>query len=453
MTSGITQRLEHEKIGKLLLHYAIPAVIGTIVNSLYNIIDRIYIGQGVGSFAISGLALTFPILIFLQAFGMLVGAGTSARVSIYLGRKDNALANNVLGNALMLTFLFSVLTIVPSMIFLKDLLIVFGGSEQTIPYAEAYLYIAIPGNILAALSFSFNSVMRASGYPRKAMVTMLVGAVLNILLDPLFIFVFDMGIRGAAIATVISMAVSASLVMHHFLLKDSIVRFHKQYFKLKWPIVISILTIGMSPFAMQLAASAVNALMNSSLIQYGGDLAVGAYGIINSFGLLLVMLVIGVAQGMQPIVGFNYGAGHYLRVIQTLKLVIIVATIITSTGFLCAFFIPEIIVSAFTSDAELIAIASQGMHIAFMALVIVGFQIVSGNFFQSIGIAWKSILLSVTRQCLFLIPAILIVPSYFQLNGVWMASPIADILSSVVAAGFLGWQIKKLKEKATLKKI
>lgn len=448
MTSEITQRLEHDKIGKLLLHYAIPAVIGTIVNSLYNIIDRIYIGQGVGSFAISGLALTFPILIFLQAFGMLVGAGTAARVSIYLGRKENALANNVLGNALTLTFLFSALTIIPSMIFLKDLLILFGGSEQTIPYAEAYLYITIPGNILAALSFSFNSVMRASGYPRKAMVTMLAGAVLNIILDPLFIFVFDMGIRGAAVATIISMAVSASLVMHHFLLKDSIVRFQKQYFKLKWPIVISILTIGMSPFAMQLAASAVNALMNSSLIHYGGDLAVGAYGIINSFGLLLVMLVVGVAQGMQPIVGFNYGAGHYLRVIKTLKLVIIIATIITSTGFLCAFFIPEIIVGAFTSDAELTAIASRGMHITFMAFAIVGFQMVSGNFFQSIGIAWKSIFLSITRQCLFLIPAILVVPTFFQLNGVWMASPIADILSSVVAAGFLGWQIKKLKEKS-----
>lgn len=446
MTNEITQRLEHDHIGKLLLHYAIPAVIGTVVNSLYNIIDRAYIGHGVGPLAISGLALTFPILIFMQAFGMLVGAGASARISIFLGRKNNDQANNVLGNALILTFLFSGVTIALSLIFLKDLLILFGGSEQTIPYAESYLYITIPGNILAALSFSFNGVMRASGYPKKAMVTMLTGAILNILLDPLFIFVFDMGIQGAAIATIISMAVSAGMVMHHFLDPKSIVRFQKKYFKLKLPIVLSIITIGMSPFAMQLTASGVNALMNSSLIKYGGDFAVGAYGIINSFGILLVMLVLGVSQGMQPIIGFNYGAKHYHRVLQTLKLGIIIATIITSTGFVCCAFIPELIVQAFTSDKEMITIAANGMRITSGAFIIVGFQMVTGNFFQSIGIAWKSMFLSIIRQCLFLLPALLIVPQYFQLNGVWMAPPIADTLSAIVAGLFLWHQIKTLQK-------
>lgn len=446
MTNEITQRLEHERIGKLLLYYAIPAVIGTVVNSLYNIIDRVFIGQGVGPLAISGLALTFPILTFMQAFGMLVGAGASARISIYLGRKEHATANHVLGNALMLTFLFSALTITLGLVFLKDLLLLFGGSEQTIPYAESYLYITIPGNILAALSFSFNGMMRASGYPKKAMLAMLTGAILNILLDPVFIFIFGMGIQGAAIATVISMAVSAGMVMHHFMKKESIVRFHYKYFKLKTSIVLGILAIGMSPFAMQMAASAVNAIMNTSLTRYGGDLAVGAFGITMSFGLLLVMLVLGVSQGMQPIVGFNYGAGHYKRVLQTLKLVTIVATTITSIGFLCSTFIPHLIVRAFTVDTELTEIAVNGMRITFSAFAIVGFQMVAGNFFQSIGIAWKSMLLSIMRQCLFLIPALLIVPRYFGLDGVWMASPIADTLSAVVAALFIYWQVRKLRK-------
>lgn len=446
MTNEITQRLEHERVGKLLLHYAIPAVIGTVVNSLYNIIDRIFIGQGVGPLAISGLALTFPILTFMQAFGMLVGAGASARISIYLGRKDNATANHVLGNALMLTFLFSALTITLGLVFLKDLLLLFGGSEQTIPYAESYLYITIPGNILAALSFSFNGMMRASGYPKKAMAAMLTGAILNILLDPVFIFVFDMGIQGAAIATVISMTVSAGMVMYHFVKKDSIVRFQYAYFKLKASVVLGILAIGMSPFAMQMAASAVNAIMNTSLTRYGGDLAVGAFGITMSFGLLLVMLVLGVSQGMQPIVGFNYGARLYGRVLETLKLVIIVATTITSIGFLCSMFIPHLIVRAFTTDPGLTEIAVNGMRITFSAFVIVGFQMVAGNFFQSIGIAWKSMFLSIMRQCLFLIPALLVVPRYFGLDGVWMASPIADVLSAVVAAMFIYWQVRKLQK-------
>lgn len=446
MSDTITQRLEQEPIGKLLLSYATPAVIGTIVNSLYNIVDRIFIGQGVGSLAISGLALTFPILTFLQAFGMLVGAGASARVSIFLGRKENEKADNVLGNALVLTCFFSAVTIIPAMIFLKDLLLVFGGSEQTIPYAETYLYITIPANFLATLSFSYNAVMRASGYPTKAMIAMLIGAILNILLDPVFIFALNMGIQGAAIATVISLAVSASIVMSHFIQKSSIVRFQRKYFKLDWKIILGILSIGMSPFAMQLAASLVNILLNTSLIKYGGDLAVGAYGIINSFGILLIMLVLGISQGMQPIVGFNYGAGLNGRVIKTLKLAIIIATLITSTGFFCSFFIPEFIVRAFTPDPELISIASNGLHITFAAFIIVGFQMVTGIFFQSIGIAWKAMLQSLLRQCVFLIPALLIAPLYYGLDGVWMASPIADILAAIVSGAFLGWQVRKLKK-------
>lgn len=447
MRNEITWRLEHEKISRLLLHYAIPAIIGTMVNALYNIVDRIYIGQGVGALAMSGLTLTFPILLFLQAFGMLVGAGAATRVSIHLGRKANDLADNVLGNALTLTFVFAAITIIPSLVFLEDLLLWFGGSEQTIPFAADYLYIAIPGNILASLSFSFNAVMRASGYPKKAMITMMIGAVLNVILDPIFIFWLDMGIQGAAIATVISMAASAVFVMSHFLNKESLVRFHKKYLALKPHIVWNIVTIGVSPFAMQLAGSMVTVLMNHSLKRHGGDLAIGANGIITSVGMLLVMLIIGVAQGMQPIVGFNYGAGHYKRALDTLKLVIITSTCITGTGFLCSLFFPEVIVRAFTNDAGLSAISANGLRLTLLAFVIVGSQISISQYFQSIGVAWKAMFLSLSRQCLFLIPALLILPPLMGLDGVWLAGPFSDVLAALVAWLFLYDHVKNVKKR------
>lgn len=448
MTEEITWRLENEKISRLLVHYAIPAVIGTMVNALYNIVDRVFIGQGVGPLAISGLTLTFPILLFLQAFGMLVGAGAATRVSIHLGRKAKDLAENVLGNAFTLTFVFSALTIIPSMLYMHELLSWFGGSEQTIPYAEDYLYIAIPGNLLASLSFSFNAVMRASGYPKKAMVTMMIGAVANVILDPIFIFWFDMGIRGAAIATVISMALSAAFVMWHFVQKGSLVRFHTGYFRLRWPIVWNILTIGVSPFAMQLAGSLVNVVMNNSLKTYGGDLAIGASGIMTSVAMLLVMLIIGIAQGMQPIVGYNYGAGKPQRALETLKLVIIVSTLITGTGFLCSFLFPEVIVKAFTNDPELIVISANGLRLTLLAFLVVGSQLAISQFFQSIGIAWKAMFLSLSRQCLFLIPAILFLPPFLGLDGVWLASPLSDVLAALTAWLFLWHHVKNVKKQA-----
>ena len=450
MSNEITWRLEHEKPGRLLLNYAVPAVVGTMVNSLYNIVDRMYIGHGVGSLAISGLTLTFPIMMFLQAFGMLIGAGAAARVSIFLGKKEKDKAENVLGNALILTFILSFFTITPSLVFLKDLLVWFGGSENTIPYAKDYLYLVIPANILTSLSFGFNSIMRASGYPKKAMFTMLIGAVLNIILDPIFIFVFDMGIRGAAIATVISMAVSAAFVLHHFVSKESLIRFRKKYFKLDWQIIGHIVSIGISPFAMQLGGSLVNVVMNNSLYTYGGDLALGANGIIVSVALLLVMLVIGISQGMQPIIGFNYGAGHHHRVMETLRLVIITSTGVMGLGWLCSVFFPEIIVKGFTSDQELIAITTNGLKLNFSLLIVVGSQITISHFFQSIGVAWKTILLSLSRQMIFLIPALFILPPIFGLNGVWLAAPLSDGLATVTAWSFLIHYVMKKKKKSRL---
>ena len=450
MSNDITWRLAHEKPGRLLLHYAVPAVVGTMVNSLYNIVDRIYIGHGVGSLAISGLTLTFPIMMFLQAFGMLVGSGSAARISIFLGEKEKDRAENVLGNALILIFIISFFTITLSMVFLKDLLIWFGGSENTIPYATDYLYIIIPTNILTSLSFGFNAIMRASGYPKKAMFTMLIGAVLNIILDPIFIFVFDMGIRGAAIATVISMTVSAAFVMHHFISKESLIRFRKKYFKLDWQVIGHIVSIGISPFSIQLGGSLVNVVMNNSLYTYGGDLALGAIGIIVSFAMLLVMLVIGISQGMQPIVGFNYGAGHHHRVMETLRLVIITSTGIMGLGWLCSLFIPEVIVKGFTSDPELVAITTNGLRLDFALLIVVGSQIAINHFFQSIGVAWKTILLSLSRQMIFLIPALFILPPMLGLNGVWLAAPLSDGLATITAWSFLWHYVLKMKKNLML---
>lgn len=445
----ITYKLGNQKIPSLLLSYAIPAVVGTMVNALYHIINRAFIGQVVGPMAISGLTLTFPILMFLQAFGMLVGAGSATRVSIFLGRKDNDLAENVLGNALTLTFILSALTLIPSLVFMEDLLVLFGGSEQTIPYAKEYLYISIPGNLLATLSFSFNSIMRASGYPRHAMTFMVMGGVLNVLFDWLFIFVFKWGISGAAWATICAMSLTSVLVLNHFTRDKSIIRFRTKYFKPNKRIMLSIFTIGMSPFAMQLAGSLVNVIMNQSLKSYGGDLAIGASGIISSIGMLFVLLILGISQGMQPIVGFNYGAGNQDRVRETFRFVIIAATVITSIGAVCSVFFPGAFVRAFTTDGELKGIAENGLIISMSVFFIVGSQIVISQFFQSIGIAWKAMFLSLSRQCLYLIPSILFLPTIFGLDGVWMASPFSDVLAALTAWVFLWYHMKTTKEVKT----
>jgi len=390
------------------------------------------------------LALTLPVLILLQAFGMLIGAGSAARISIFLGQKNKEGAEKILGNALILTFLFTGITIVLSMVFMKPMLRAFGGSEATIPYAEQFLRIMIPGNIFAALSFGFNNMMRASGYPTKAMLTMIIGAISNVILAPVFIFWFKWGIEGAAIATVISMGISTVWVMTHFMRHDSYLRIRKEHLRLDKVIVWSIISIGLSPFFMQLAASFVNVIINTSLKKYGGDLAVGAYGINSSLALLLVMFIVGLNQGMQPIIGYNYGAGHYDRVYQVLRKTIFAATIVAGMGTLCALLIPETIVRAFTTDQEMIHIASHGLRILLSAFFIVGFQTVATNFFQCIGMAAKSIFLSLTRQCLLLIPCLLVLPHFLDLDGVWMAQPVSDILSAVLTAVFLWYQLRKI---------
>ncbi len=433
-TVAPANKLATENIGKLLWNYSLPAIIGTVVMSLYNIVDRIFIGQGVGPLAISGLALTFPFMNILMAFGMLIGAGSASRVSITLGQNNKDKAEKILANAVILTFLISGTAVILSLIFMNDLLRMFGGTDNTIQYAHDYMIIIIPGGIFTALYFGLNNILRASGYPQKAMYNILLGASINIVLDPIFIFVFDWGIQGAAIATVISYFFGTINVASHFMLKSSTLRFHIHNFKLEKDIVKSILSIGMSPFSMQLGTSLVVIFINSTLLKYGGDLAIGAYGIINSINMLVVMFIVGLNQGSQPIVGFNYGARNFERVFKTLRYTIVIATGLSTIGFIIGTFIPTQAVSLFTSDVELKRIAAVALHISVIMFPVIGFQVVVSNFFQSIGKAKLSIFLSLTRQFIFLIPAIFILPTIFGLNGAWAVMPVSDGLASITSA-------------------
>ena len=430
--TSTSNSLATENIGKLLWTYTLPAMVGTVVMSLYNIVDRIFIGQVVGPLAISGLALTFPFMIVLMAFGMLIGAGSASRISITLGQNDKHKAEKILGNAVTLTFIISGTAIILSLIFMDDILRLFGGTENTLQYAREFMQIIIPGGIFTALYFGLNNILRASGHPRKAMYNILLGAIVNIVLDPLFIYVFDWGIQGAALATVIAYIVGTINVSVHFFAKSSPLRFHMENFRLDKEIVKSILSIGMSPFSMQIGTSVVVILINSTLLKHGGDLAIGAYGIINSINMLVVMFIIGLNQGSQPIVGYNYGAGNYHRMFETLRLGVIIGTILSSIGFIIGMFFPHQVVSLFTSDKELIDIAAVAQRITVAVFPIIGFQIVISNFFQSIGKAKVSIFLSLTRQFIFLIPAILVLPVFWGLNGAWASMPVSDGLSSIV---------------------
>ena len=446
------ERLAHERIPRLLIHYGVPAIVGTMVNALYSVVDRIFIGQGVSEFAITGLALTFPILIFIQAFGMLIGVGASSRVSILLGENKHDQAERILSNALLLTLVTQVLTLVPVMIWLDDILRALGANDRTLPFAYDYLKIMIPGNIFSTLCFSFNAVMRASGYPYKAMVTMLIGAGLNTVLDAIFIYVFDWGIEGAAWATVIAMAVSSAFVMQHFLSSKSEVQFRRRNMRLSSEQILAILSIGMSPFFLQLLSSGITFLINSTLARYAenplmADRAVGAYGIINSAALVGFMFMLGIAQGMQPIVGYNYGARAMDRVRQAFK-------ICSSTNFGIGAFVtivavvaPGLIASLFTSSPEMIEASAHALRLCLYGFAFVGFQVTATQFFQSIGFGGKALLLSLSRQILFLLPALFLFPLLWGSTGVWLAMPFSDIAAGVLGMILMYYQFKIFDRK------
>ena len=433
-----------ENIGKLLLQYSIPAIIGMTITSLYNIIDSIFIGHGVGAMAISGLAITFPLMNLVVAFCVLISAGGATISSIRLGQKDYEGATKVLGNTLMLCLTNSILFGGISFLFLDPILRFFGASHDTLPYARDFMQVILLGTPITYVMIGLNNVMRATGYPRKAMLTSMVTVVANVIIAPIFIFHFDWGIRGAALATVVSQLIGMIWVIQHFRNPDSFVHFRPGFWKMERRIIASIFSIGMSPFLMNVTACAIVILINNSLLKYGGDTAIGAYGIINRLLMLYVMIVMGLTMGMQPIVGYNYGAQKMDRVKRTLRLGIIVGALITSSGFLICQLFPGTVSAIFTDSKELIDIAVTGIRICTLAFPFVGIQIVISSFFQSIGMVKISIFLSLSRQLVYLLPGLLLLPATYGVKGVWMSMPISDGLAFVTAVIILLVYIKKI---------
>ena len=423
-----------ERISKLLTQYAIPAIIAMTASSLYNMADSIFIGHGVGALAISGLALTFPLMNLAAAFGSLVGVGASTLVSVKLGQKDYEGANHVLGNVLMLNVLLGLAFTVVFLLFLDPILYFFGASEQTLPYAHDYMVVILIGNVITHLYLGLNSVLRSSGFPKMAMYATLASVVINCVLNPLFIFGFGWGIKGSAWATVISQVISLVWQLVHFSNPSQLLHFQKGIYRMKTELVKGILYVGLSPFLMNLCACLVVILINRGLKAHGGDMAIGAYGIVNRIVFLFIMIVIGFNQGMQPIAGYNYGARLYPRVTEVTKLTMKWAVGVTTAGFLCCQLFPTLIVRMFTSDAELIATSVYGLHVVFAVFPVVGFQMVATNFFVSIGMSKKAIFLSLTRQMLFLVPCLLLLPPWLGTLGVWISIPIADLTAAIATA-------------------
>ena len=437
-----------ESIGKLLMQYAVPAIIAMTASSLYNMVDSIFIGHGVGTMALSALALTFPLMNLGAAFGALVGVGAATLISVKLGQKDYDTAQRVLGNVFVLNILLGLAFTVIVFPFLNPILYFFGGSDETVEYARQFMEIILLGNVVTHLYLGLNAVLRASGHPKQAMYATIATVAINTILAPIFIFMFDWGIRGAAIATVSAQVIALLWQLKQFNNANELLHFRRGIFRLKRKIVFDSLAIGMSPFLMNLAACLIVILINQGLKKYGGDLAIGAFGIVNRLVFIVVMIVMGLNQGMQPIAGYNFGAKLYDRVNKVLKLTIIYATCVTTFGFLVGMLAPNLVVGIFTSDAELTELTATGLRITVMFFPIIGFQMVTSNFFQSIGMAGKAIFLSLTRQMLILLPCLLILPHFFGVAGVWYSMPVSDLLASLIALVMLVYQFRKFKTAA-----
>lgn len=442
-----THELGNAKVGLLIKKYYWPAFISVFISSLYNIVDRIFIGQGVGAEALSGLSIIFPIMLIMMAFGMLFGVGTGVQVSISLGEKNQVKAEKTLGNGFSLMLLVSVFITILIYIIKDPLLRVFGASDETIGYAQDYLLIILPGVIFQVVGFSLNNVIRSEGNAKVAMYSMLISAGLNIILDPIFIFLFDMGIKGAALATVISMVVMSVWVMLHFFKRKSVVFLHFKYMKLEYKIIKGIVAIGMAPFAMQLASSIVHALFNIQLVKYGNDIAVAANGIVMSVMSMIFMCIVAVNMATQPIIGFNFGAKNFDRVKTTLFKGIKIASLIAFGGFVIIEVMPGLIVKMFNhNDAELFNIGVRGIRIGLSMTMLVGFQVVVGNYFQSTGKAKLAIVISLLRQVIVLTPLLFVFPKFIGLDGVWLSMPVSGFISALIVAYFFKKELVILNE-------
>ena len=438
-----TLELGTRPVGRLLVEYALPAIIAMTASSLYNMVDSIFIGQGVGALAISGLAVTFPFMNLSAAFGAAVGVGASSYISVKLGQKDYAKALRVFGNTVTLNVIIGILFSTISLLLLDPILYFFGASDQTISYAREYMIIILLGNVITHLYFGMNAVLRSASKPRAAMFIIIFTVVLNTLLDPLFIYTFDLGIAGAAYATILAQLLAFMWQLKLFSDKREILHLQRGIYKPSLRIIRNIFAIGMSPFFMNACACIIVIFINRNLLTYGGDLAVGAYGIANRVAFIFVMVTMGVNQGMQPIAGYNYGAQKFDRLLRVLKLAMISATCVTTSGFLVAEFCPRLCVSLFTDDAQLTSLSINGLRILMAAMPIVGYQMVITNFFQSIGMAKISIVLSLSRQLLLLLPLLILLPPYFGIDGVWMSMPVSDTLSALLAFVVMSRYMKK----------
>lgn len=432
-STGAPVELGTEKVSKLLMQYSLPAIIAMTASSLYNMVDAIFIGQGVGPLAISGLAVTFPFMNLATAFGTLVGVGASTIASMLLGQRNYTMARKVLGNVVVLNGIIGMLFTVISLIFIDPILYFFGASENTLPYAKQYMEIILLANVITHIYFGLNSLLRSSGHPKMAMAATILTVVLNAILDPLFIFVLNMGIRGAAIATVIAQCVSLVWLVILFSNKREVIHFGKGVFKLDKRIVKDSFIIGMAPFLMNFVSCFVVIFINMRLKEFGGDLAIGAYGIVNRIVFVFIMIVMGFTQGMQPIVGYNYGARNIPRVFKALKYTMVNATLVMTFGFLLCEIFPSAVVSLFTTDPTLSEISVAGLRKIVLSFPLVASSMVIGHFFQSIGKPKRAIFLSLSRQLIFLIPCMWIVPGIIGIKGVWYSFPISDLLASITA--------------------
>ncbi len=442
--------LAEKPVGSLLMQYAIPAIVAMAASSVYNIIDGIFIGQGVGAEAIMGLALTGPLMSLTAAFGAMVGVGAATLMSVKLGQKDYGTAQKILGNVVIMNLTLGIVLGLLLLVFINPILRFFGASDVTLPYARNFMSIILVGNVVTHMYLGLNALLRSTNRPQKAMCATIGTVVLNCILAPIFIFVLGWGIRGAATATIMAQMIMLTWQLRLFSNKDELIHLNRSIIKLDVKIVKESLLVGLPQFLINLCACLVAAMMTRSLTTYGGDMAVGAFGICNRFILFIVMVVIGLNQGMQPIAGYNFGARRYDRVLGVLSKALIFGSVITLTGFVVGVFFPTPFVSVFAKDSpQLIKLSAHALSCMVMMFPIVGIQIVSTAFFQSIGYAPKSIFLSLTRQLIFLVPAIFILPHLYAdpLEGLWHAAPVADGLASVLAITLLVLQVKKFKKQ------
>ena len=445
MQQHVPTELGTKPIGALLWQYSLPAIIAMVASSIYNIVDSIFVGQGLGDEAISGMAVASPFMNLSAAFGAMVGIGASTVISVRLGQGKYDEAQHILGNTISLNVALGVIFTVVCLPFLDEILYLFGASDVTLPYARQYMLIILLGNMVTHLYYGLNAVLRSAGHPRMAMSCTFLAIIINCLLDPLFIFVFHWGIQGVAWATIIAQAIAFCWQLRLFSRPTELLHLRKGIYRLRLDIVRQCLAIGLSPFLMNSCACLVVLFCNNRLLQYGGDMAIGAYGIVNRVVFLFVTIVMGLVQGMQPIVGYNWGARQNDRVFRVLRYGITGATCITLAACLTGELMPAPVIHIFGAGPELTEKAVRAFHFVVAAFSLVGAQMVIGNFFQSIGHAGKSIFLSVTRQMLFLIPLLAVLPQWWGLDGVWLSMPISDSLSFIAAAGMLGYMVRKLK--------